>query len=148
VAARTAGGGELGRWCGGVAERPASGGEPGRWCVGVAARPAGGGEPGRWCVGVAARPASGGEPGRWCGGAACGWWRGSGAACWWWRGLLAVARRPAGGGAMDMNETAQVRERESRVGGLGDLGFFIKFDGVHVPHELNLRTWVPTFLTR
>jgi hypothetical protein len=130
-----------------VAARPAGGGEPGRWCVGVAQRPAGGGEPGRWCVGMAARSAGGGEPRRWCGGAACGWWRGSGAACWWWRGLLAVSRRPTGGGAMGMNETTQVRERVTR-GRVRGFRFFIKFDGVHVPHELNLRTWVPTFLTR
>jgi hypothetical protein len=41
-----------------------------------------------------------------------------------------------------------VRESRARVGFL-DLGFFrIKFDGVHKPDELNLRTWVPTFLTR
>lgn len=24
----------------------------------------------------------------------------------------------------------------------------LKFDGVHKPDELNLKTWVPTFLTR
>jgi hypothetical protein len=47
-----------------------------------------------------------------------------------------------------VSENEAAGERESRVGGLGDLGFFIKFDGVHMAHELNLRTWVPTFLTR
>ena len=36
---------------------------------------------------------------------------------------------------MSGNEAAD--ERESCVGGLGDLGFFIKFDGVHMAHELN-----------
>jgi hypothetical protein len=27
-----------------------------------------------------------------------------------------------------------------------DLGLFVKFDGVKLAYELNLRTWVPTFL--
>jgi hypothetical protein len=27
-----------------------------------------------------------------------------------------------------------------------DLVFWVKFDGVHVAHVFNLRTWVPTFL--
>jgi hypothetical protein len=27
-----------------------------------------------------------------------------------------------------------------------DLGLLVKFDGVELAHELNLRTWVPTFL--
>jgi hypothetical protein len=55
-----------------------------------------------------------------------------------------AAARPTGGGAATLfccggtvsgNEAAD--ERESCVGGLGDLGFFIKFDGVHMAHELN-----------
>jgi hypothetical protein len=28
-----------------------------------------------------------------------------------------------------------------------DLVFWVKFDGVELAHELNLITWVPTFLT-
>jgi hypothetical protein len=28
-----------------------------------------------------------------------------------------------------------------------DLVFWVKFDGVKLAHELNLRTWVPMFLT-
>jgi hypothetical protein len=32
--------------------------------------------------------------------------------------------------------------------GFLDLGFQIKFDGVHKSDELKLRTWVPMFLNR
>jgi hypothetical protein len=42
----------------------------------------------------------------------------------------------------------QVRERVARGWVRGFRFFLIKFDGVHMAHELNLRTWVPTFLTR
>jgi hypothetical protein len=36
------------------------------------------------------------------------------------------------------------RKRDARAG-VRDLGW-LKFDGVHVAHVFNLRTWVPTFL--
>jgi hypothetical protein len=36
------------------------------------------------------------------------------------------------------------RKRDARAEVM-DLGWF-KFDGVHVAHVFNLRTWVPTFL--
>jgi hypothetical protein len=36
-------------------------------------------------------------------------------------------------------------EQERRAG-LGDLGFWVKIDGVHVAHVFKLRTWVPMFL--
>jgi hypothetical protein len=49
-----------------------------------------------------------------------------------WRSGLVAARGYAG------------KKRDARVA--RDLGFWVKFDGVHVAHELNLRMWVPTFL--
>jgi hypothetical protein len=49
---------------------------------------------------------------------------GGGCEHWWWE-----ARKEIG--------------RETR--GVRDLGW-VKFDGVHVAHVFNLRTWVPTFL--
>jgi hypothetical protein len=43
---------------------------------------------------------------------------------------------------------ARIGRKEERRAGARDLGFWVKFDGVHVSHEFNLRTWVPTFLIR
>jgi hypothetical protein len=54
---------------------------------------------------------------------------------------LAAARWSARG-------TCSGRERRESCGRVGDLGFWVKFDGVDLAHELNIRTWVPTFLIR
>jgi hypothetical protein len=63
-----------------------------------------------------------------------------------WRRLgLALGER--GARVCGRDETGGVRERAARLQFL-DLGFQIKFDGVHKPDELKLRTWVPTFLNR
>jgi hypothetical protein len=61
---------------------------------------------------------------------------------WRRRGERSGWRRRGGG----VRAARAVDEKEeSRVGGLG-FRFLVKFDGVHVAHELNIRTWVHTFL--
>jgi hypothetical protein len=55
-----------------------------------------------------------------------------------WRPAVGVhVRALVGSGKRD-------RKRDARAG-VWDLGW-LKFDGVHVAHVFNLRTWVPTFL--
>jgi hypothetical protein len=56
------------------------------------------------------------------------------------RSVLGLA---AGGGCEHWWEAGKEIGRETR--GVRDLGW-VKFDGVHVAHVFNLRTWVPTFL--
>jgi hypothetical protein len=59
------------------------------------------------------------------------------------RGVAARGARAAGGGCELWWEAGKEIGRETR--GVRDLGW-VKFDGVHVAHVFNLRTWVPTFL--
>jgi hypothetical protein len=75
----------------------------------------------------------------------------------WRHGARADAR--GGGGRARGGVAGHVgwRRRGTRAGGkrerrgretreVRDLGFWVKFDGVHVAHVFNLRMWVPTFL--
>jgi hypothetical protein len=107
----------------------------------------------------AALSASGSEEARRHGGGARADARGGGTG--WRRGALGVAasghavaaRGARGGGAGRTSwwpvagaswwEAGKERKRDARV---RDLGFWVKFDGAHVAHVFNLRTWVPTFL--
>jgi hypothetical protein len=64
----------------------------------------------------------------------------------WRRGLAAAgcaSWRPAAGASW-WEAGKERRGRETRR--VRDLDFWVKFDGVHVAHVFNLRTWVPTFL--
>jgi hypothetical protein len=89
-------------------------------------------------VGHGSGGGSAGDVGRGGGGT-----RGGGAVAEAWRARwLAAARWRSAHG------TCSGRERRESCGRVGDLGFWVKFDGIHVAHELNIRTWVPTFLIR
>jgi hypothetical protein len=80
--------------------------------------------------------------------------RGGGAG--WRRGARGVAaaghagwqrcgkRALAAGGGREL--VGRGKGEEERRAGLGDLGFWVKFDDVHVAHVFQLKTWVPTFL--
>jgi hypothetical protein len=64
---------------------------------------------------------------------------GAGRSSWRQRGARDGGRRRARAGGK--------RERRGReMRGVRDLGFRVKFDGIHMTHVFNLRTWVPTFL--
>jgi hypothetical protein len=92
-----------------------------------------------WRRGLTARGARGGSGGaRGGGGAGCAGWQQRGAR--WWRGKRTLA---AGGGR---ELVRRGKGEEERRAGLGNLGFWVKFDGVHVAHVFKLRTCVPTFL--
>jgi hypothetical protein len=59
--------------------------------------------------------------------------------------------RAGGSGARELaadggHELVGSGKGERERSGDRDLGFRVKFDGVHVAHVFNLRTWVPTFL--
>jgi hypothetical protein len=76
---------------------------------------------------------------------------GLGRAAWrlGWHGLEAAGRtrrwRRAHGWQVAAGARGRQRERRE-THRVRDLGFWVKFDGVFVAHEFNLRTWVPTFL--
>jgi hypothetical protein len=63
-------------------------------------------------------------------------------ACWVARG--GAAGRGQGGGQV----VAGARGRNKRDTRGERFRFWVKFDGVHVAHEFNIRTWVPTLLIR
>jgi hypothetical protein len=58
--------------------------------------------------------------------------------------VVAARGTRAGGGGRELVGSGK-GEQERHVG-LGDLVFWVKFDGVYVAHVFKLRTWVPTFL--
>jgi hypothetical protein len=57
--------------------------------------------------------------------------------------VVARGARAGGAGHASCWEAGKERKRDARV---RDLGFWVKFDGAHVAHVFNLRTWVPIFL--
>jgi hypothetical protein len=70
-------------------------------------------------------------------GGGAGWRRGA-------HGGGGGAREPAAGSRREL--VGRGKGEQDRRAGLGDLSFWVKFDGVHVAHVFKLRTWVPTFL--
>jgi hypothetical protein len=54
--------------------------------------------------------------------------------------------RAQGGGTGQVRAGARGRKKRDARG--ERFRFLVKFDGVHVAHEFNIRTWVPTFLIR
>ena len=71
------------------------------------------------------------------------WWR----RARWRSGGGGAASAVAGGGAVEecARHVQWARKKIVVWAGWG-FRFLVKFDGVHVAHEFNLRTWVPTFL--
>ena len=59
-------------------------------------------------------------------------------------GRAVAARKARAGGGREL--VGREKGEEERRAGLGDLGFWVKCDGVHMAHVFKLRTWVPTFL--
>jgi hypothetical protein len=59
-------------------------------------------------------------------------------------GRAVAARKARAGGGREL--VGREKGEEERRAGLGDLGFWVKCDGVYMAHVFKLRTWVPTFL--